>query len=85
MIMSRLSKGTLAQYLTKLRHQKQTVDGGGGSREFLYVALIVLIVSSYFVMYWLSGQKWTLRTIPRMGGEKDVPIQSSRQHFRREW
>jgi hypothetical protein len=33
--MPRLSKRALAQYLTKLRHQKQTVDdGGGGPREF---------------------------------------------------
>ena len=79
--MPRLSKRTLAQYLTKLRHQKP-VDGGGGPREFLYVSLIV---SSYFVMYWVSVQKWTLCTIPKVGKEKDVPTQSSRQHFRREW
>jgi hypothetical protein len=44
---------------------------GGGPREFLYVSLIV---SSYFVMYWVSVQKWTLRTIPQIGREKDVPI-----------
>src|ERR1700680_2144919 len=69
--MPRLSKRTLAQYLTKLRHQKQTVDDGrGGPREFLYVSLIV---SSYFVMYWVSVQKWTLCTISQMGREKDVP------------
>lgn len=81
--MPRLSKRTLAQYLTKLRHQKQTVDDGrGGPREFLSVSLIV---SSYFVMYWVSVQKWTLYAIPKKGTEKHVPIQSSRQHFRNEW
>jgi hypothetical protein len=72
--MPRLSKRTLAQYLTKLRDQKQTVDDGG-AREFLSVSLIV---SSYFVMYWVSVQKWTLCVIPQKGREKDVPIQSSR-------
>ena len=38
--MPRLSKSTLAQYLTKLRHQKQTVDGGGR------VALVCLRLSN---------------------------------------
>jgi hypothetical protein len=47
----------------------------GGAREFLSVSLIV---SSYFVMYWVSVQKWTLCVIPQKGREKDVPIQSSR-------
>src|ERR1700687_1528544 len=51
----------------------------GGPREFLYVSLIV---SSYFVMYWVSVQKWTLCTIPKVGREKDVPIPSSRRYFR---
>jgi hypothetical protein len=63
-----------------IRNKRWTT--GGGPREFLDVSLIV---SSYFVMYWVSVQKWTLCTIPKMGREKDVPIQNSRQHFRREW
>ena len=63
-----------------IRNKRGTT--GGGPREFHYVSLIV---SSYFVMYWVSVQKWTLCTIPTMGREKDVPIQSSRQPFRREW
>lgn len=62
-----------------IRNKRGTT--GEGPREFLFVSLIV---SSYF-MYWVSVQKWTLRTIPKMGREKDVPIQSSRQRFRREW
>jgi hypothetical protein len=48
------------------------VDDGGGPREFLYVSLIV---SSYFVQYWVSVPNGTLCTIPKMGREKDVPIQ----------
>ena len=62
-----LSKKELAQYLTKLRHQKQAEDDGGGPREFLDVSSIV---SSYIVKYWVSVQKWTGRTIPEMGKEK---------------
>src|ERR1700719_2818655 len=63
-----------------IRNKRWTT--GGGPREFPYVSLIV---SSYFVMYSVSVQKWTLCTIPKMGREKDVPIQSSRQHFRCAW
>src|ERR1700676_2923310 len=57
--------------------RKQTVADGGRPRECLYVSLIV---SSYFVMYWVSVQKWTLCTISKVGREKDVPIQSGRQY-----
>jgi len=39
------------------------------------------IASSYFVKYSVSVRKWTLCTTPKMEREKDVPIQSSRQHF----
>jgi len=46
--MPRLSNTDLAQYLTKLRYQKQTVDDGRRPLEFLCVSLIV---SSYVVMY----------------------------------
>jgi hypothetical protein len=45
-----------------IRNKRWTT--GGEPREFPYVSLIV---SSYFVMYWVSVQKWTLCTIPKMG------------------
>ena len=64
---------TLQKNFGAISHSTAPSETGGrrgGPREFLYVPLIV---SSYFVMYWVSVQKWTLCTIPKVGREKDVP------------
>src|ERR1700687_2953688 len=47
---------------------------GRRPREFLWVPLIV---SSYIVMHWVSVQKWTRRTIPKMGKEKTLHLKNA--------